>query len=129
MVSKKTLIPLWERVTFVYRFYDPAGALIYVGITDNVENRLKLHRKNRVRWRYIWHITVEEHPDRHAAFAAESWDIKHLRPVMNLEPQHAHVPKVRPRPLVSYSRRVRHYTFNGDEIESEVLGENPIHQT
>ena len=121
--------PLWERVTYLYRAYDPAGALIYVGISDRWERRFKLHRKQSPWWKRVWHFTIEQHADRAAAFAAESWDIQKLAPAMNFEAQAAHVPVERPVPLVSFSRRLRRSNFNGDEIEAEALGENPFDQT
>jgi len=114
-------VPLWERPTFLYRTYDVNGVLIYVGISDNWRTRLEGHRKNSCWWKYVWHVTVEEHVDRHAAFAAESWDIRYWVPAMNSEEQRKHVPLDRPLPVVSFSRRVRRYKFNGDEIEPEAL--------
>jgi hypothetical protein len=40
------------RKTFsVYRFYDAAGALLYVGRTARIENRFSEHRQEKSWWR------------------------------------------------------------------------------
>ena len=69
--------------TFLYRYYDDAGDLLYVGITHDIRQRDSWHRSNS-RWhREHARRTVESYPTRNEALAAESAAIKTERPAFN----------------------------------------------
>jgi len=72
--------------TMLYRFYDPDGNLLYVGISADAEVRLKQHE-----CRSCWHpaavaVKVAIYPDRKQASAAEIEAIKTEEPVWNDRP-------------------------------------------
>lgn len=72
------------RPAAVYRLYDTEGALLYVGSSFDPDRRLVDHRRKA--WgRLIARRTVEWHPDRDAADAAES------RAIETEHPQYNHV--------------------------------------
>ena len=59
-----------RRPHVLYRFYDAAGALLYVGITCNRRARFAAHRKAPWASEAV-RSTVEPYPDRTSAHAAE----------------------------------------------------------
>lgn len=75
---------------YVYRLFDAADRLLYIGATCDVENRLfhLLHPCNEGKVpglsaeRVARHV-VTVHPDRRAAFAAERAAIQVERPLLN----------------------------------------------
>jgi excisionase family DNA binding protein len=72
-------------VTYLYRCYGDDGRLLYVGMTDNVERRLQSHRVDKSAWfEHLANITVEQHPDRISAEAAERNAIRSERPLYNV---------------------------------------------
>jgi excisionase family DNA binding protein len=72
-------------VSYVYRAYGDDGRLLYVGMSDNVENRLQQHRVNNAAWfDHLANVTVEQHPDRISAEAAERNAIRSERPLYNV---------------------------------------------
>jgi len=70
-------------VTYVYRLYDRAGRLLYVGITANVRTRLKAHEK-KPWWPQVHRHTIHEHPTRAYALAAEALAILEEAPRYNI---------------------------------------------
>jgi predicted GIY-YIG superfamily endonuclease len=58
--------------TALYRLFDSAGALLYVGITGNPENRLRAHRKDKEWWPEVDGISIEWFESRHKASQAET---------------------------------------------------------
>ncbi len=58
--------------TALYRFYDEAGDLLYVGITLNPGSRFKQHSHDKPWWANVRRIELETHPTRAAALAAET---------------------------------------------------------
>ena len=60
------------RPHYVYRAYDAAGRLLYVGCTVDVEKRLTAHRSTSQWADYMASHTVESFPDKETGRAAES---------------------------------------------------------
>ena len=70
--------------TALYRFYGEGGALLYVGITANLESRWLDHERLKPWWPQVARKTFEWHEDRPAALKAELAAIKTERPVHNV---------------------------------------------
>lgn len=68
----------------LYRFYDEAGHLIYIGITNDPGRRFTQHGSTKVWWRAVRGISLEWHLTRTEALAAEKRAIKVERPMMNV---------------------------------------------
>lgn len=93
--------------TALYRFFDPDGLLLYVGITCNPPNRLWQHSIDKDWWDAIAEVTVEWHPSRQVAFAAEKQAIIAEQPkhniIYNQRPRHLMLPPRPSAPAVKYS--------------------------
>jgi predicted GIY-YIG superfamily endonuclease len=84
----------WDRPHWVYRFFDEAGSLLYIGMTEDFEKRLSVHfctgmpkwsevaGAEEIRARYHRHDLVE-YPDYFTAHAAEVEAIKSEAPELN----------------------------------------------
>lgn len=57
--------------TALYRLYDAAGQLLYIGITNNPANRWRRHAQASLWWPKVASKDVEWHPDRQCALDAE----------------------------------------------------------
>lgn len=57
--------------TTLYRLFDAAGVLLYVGIGGNPGRRFEQHRGDKLWWGQVARVTLEHHPTREAALAAE----------------------------------------------------------
>lgn len=68
----------------LYRFFDEAGDLLYVGVTADLGGRWKAHSKDKPWWSDVRSCTVEPHPDRAAVLAAERSAIESERPRYNV---------------------------------------------
>lgn len=68
----------------LYRFFDSAGVLLYVGVTDEVATRWRTHAKTRPWWIQVATITLEHHASRAAVLDAELAAIKAERPLYNV---------------------------------------------
>jgi len=54
--------PAWpKRISILYRFFDRAGRLLYVGITVNPPGRWQAHKRKAVWWPLVDHVAVEWH--------------------------------------------------------------------
>ena len=71
--------------TAVYRFYDAAGLLLYVGITNDVMHRWKKHAAEKPWWLDAWTQTVQWYGSRAEAEAEETRAIKEERPKCNID--------------------------------------------
>lgn len=72
-----------DKPSCVYRLYGEDGALLYVGMTTNPLGRIPQHKRKP--WGpQIASQTVEWHPNREAAKAAERSAIHHENPAYNL---------------------------------------------
>lgn len=67
----------------LYRFYDADATLLYVGITGSLFRRISRHGKTAPWQGDVAHITVEWHPDRTSAAAAEHAAVLDERPRYN----------------------------------------------
>jgi predicted GIY-YIG superfamily endonuclease len=70
--------------TTLYRYYDAAGALLYVGISKHAIQRLAQHEANKQWQAEIANVRIEHFPDRAAAHAAERAAINTENPAHNL---------------------------------------------
>lgn len=68
----------------LYRFYDAAGRLLYVGITADLPRRLGRHKRDRPWWADVTRVEVAHYPDRENALAAEAEAITDERPLYNV---------------------------------------------
>lgn len=72
-----------RRLTTVYRLYDKAGQLLYVGTAVNPEGRWEQHAREKLWWSSVARATVEWHPSRTEALAAERAAIQSEEPLHN----------------------------------------------
>jgi len=56
----------------LYRFYNKAGELLYVGVTGNVLKRCSQHRLQSAWWFETWYMTLGWYRNRMEAFRAEA---------------------------------------------------------
>jgi predicted GIY-YIG superfamily endonuclease len=63
--------PLELEPHYVYWLFDASGALLYVGATVNVRQRLAEHRRRQHWWPQVVDVHVTETPNRNAAFELE----------------------------------------------------------
>lgn len=70
-------------VTYLYWLWDRDGQLIYVGITDDVERRMRDHAKDKFWWRDVARTTKVAFQTRYEAEWAEWAVIATSRPVYN----------------------------------------------
>lgn len=71
--------------TALYRLYGPGGTLLYIGVTDDPERRFKQHRDTKPWWPQVAKKTIEWHPTRRRALAAEATAIKDETPAHNID--------------------------------------------
>lgn len=70
--------------TALYRHFDAAGRLLYVGISLNAVARLSQHRQCSAWFREIARVEIEWHPSREAACEAEVQAIRSEQPLHNV---------------------------------------------
>lgn len=70
--------------TALYRFYDKGGALLYVGITANLDERFAHHERFKPWWPQVAKKRVEWFDSRPPALVAELAAIKAERPLYNV---------------------------------------------
>ncbi len=68
----------------LYRFYDHAGELLYIGITRDPAARWSQHSGDKPWWHRVQRITIQAMPDRASALAAERIAIKAENPRYNV---------------------------------------------
>lgn len=73
-----------DRPTALYRLYDSAGTLLYVGITADVEARMVNHAYEKPWWPRVVRRTVEWHENRKIALAKELAAIRSEAPKHNV---------------------------------------------
>lgn len=83
----------------LYRWYDGAGRLLYIGITGDLLTRQASHSRKSSWVQFAAGSTIERHPTREAALASEERAIKLELPLFNK--QHNDTPEARRR-LVEY---------------------------
>lgn len=72
-----------QRATAVYRLHDSEGQLLYVGSTADAQSRWEQHARERVWWSAVSTASVEWHPSRAEALAAERRAIREESPLHN----------------------------------------------
>jgi hypothetical protein len=72
-----------KRRTALYRHYDAKGRLLYVGISLSALARLRQHQERSSWANAITRVTIEWHPSREVARAAEKRAIREERPIHN----------------------------------------------
>lgn len=91
-VKPETKTAKWRRHDFdpgptgvgLYRMYDAGDELLYVGISRNLVERWRTHRRTVVWWHDVARISYEIHPNRYAAEVAEKAAIRAEHPVYNI---------------------------------------------
>lgn len=73
-----------HKPTALYRFYDAAGDLLYVGITNDTTRRFAQHAVDKVWWGLVDGDEIEWFPARADAEAAESVAIWQEQPRYNV---------------------------------------------
>lgn len=81
--ARETAAPAVDRPAAVYRLYDEAGVLLYVGSSFDPEERCKGHRE-KPWWQTVANRTEEWHPTRERAFAVELEAIVREAPAHNI---------------------------------------------
>lgn len=66
---------------------------IYIGVTCNLEERLKRHAREKAWWQHVDRMRVEVYPDRHHGFRAERLAIWWFDPIYNIAPGYGSVPR------------------------------------
>lgn len=70
--------------TTLYRLYDSAGVLLYVGITDRHLTRHAEHATSKPWWLRVWAQPFRHWPTRADALREERWAIRNELPVYNI---------------------------------------------
>jgi predicted GIY-YIG superfamily endonuclease len=109
--------PSVSDVHCLYRFYNVAGRLLYVGLTGNPGNRIGQHRRGKTWWCEVARMEVEHCASRSALVEAETRAIERERPLYNVQglkvrasktaPAKRRGPSAEPRP-----RRRRPHAFD-----------------
>jgi predicted GIY-YIG superfamily endonuclease len=71
-------------MTDLYRHYDAQGALLYVGIADDWQQRLRTHSRTAEWFPRAARLSLEYHPTRESAAAAELAAIRTEWPLYNV---------------------------------------------
>ena len=87
-----------DRYTDLYRAYDEAGRLLYIGISFSCVRRADQHRQNSKWFRLLATFKVEKHPTREAALVAERQAIQAEKPIYNVSHNRALNPPKRQMP-------------------------------
>lgn len=93
-----------ERRTALYRFYDAAGTLLYIGVSLDVRQRWKQHALDKTWWPEVAERTVEWHDSYPKALYAESAAIRAERPLYNIRHNGPHRTPPPPRPVIRQPR-------------------------
>jgi len=70
-------------MTYLYRVFDAADLLLYIGIAESFEQRLSQHEINSGWFDKAERLVVEWHTDRRSALTAEGTAIEAERPLWN----------------------------------------------
>lgn len=84
----------------LYRMFDAAGTLLYVGLTAHVEARMSQHKVGKEWWPDVANVQLEHFPSREEVARAEREAISSEKPLFNV----MHAPRP-PRPSRHGSRR------------------------
>jgi predicted GIY-YIG superfamily endonuclease len=84
MSEPAEVVPLTNRSHVLYRMYDSARQLLYVGITFDPRTRWKAHGEDKAWWTDVSSIDVQHFTSRTAADRAERRAIRSDRPLYNV---------------------------------------------
>lgn len=73
-----------DNTHILYRCYNKATRLLYVGMTNHLENRIKNHRAGKVWWKYVDHLTFQQFRSRGELARAEADAIEKESPKFNI---------------------------------------------
>jgi predicted GIY-YIG superfamily endonuclease len=73
----------WRHRIVVYRAYDAAGALLYVGVSGRIRQRLYVHRHNSAWWAHAASVHLEWIQTRAEAEGIEAAVIREEQPPFN----------------------------------------------
>lgn len=81
--------------TILYRFFDADDQLLYVGVAGTATQRWEQHAKEKGWWRDVAKTTVDHHPSRPSAMAAERNALRAEKPKYNVvhNDSRPHLPK------------------------------------
>ena len=71
-------------MTTLYRLYDEAGVLRYVGATSCLEARLAYHKQRKLWFHKVAKVETCQFEDKDAALEREAKEIKELQPAFNI---------------------------------------------
>lgn len=74
-----------DETTTLYRFYDQAEQLLYVGITNSPSRRFAEHQDGKEWWPTIASVKLEHFPSRQQALDAERAAIVNEKPLRNIQ--------------------------------------------
>lgn len=75
--------PLVHGPTLVYRFYASDGALLYIGVTGRLDERITAHRRKAEWWPLVASLVTEWQPNMWTALDAERAAICAEAPAFN----------------------------------------------
>ncbi|MFF5773868.1 GIY-YIG nuclease family protein [Streptomyces californicus] len=75
----------YDGPTFLYRLYDDADRLLYIGVTCNPTSRWGGHRKDKDWWGQVARKDLTTYPNRSAALTAEQETIAAEKPLHNVQ--------------------------------------------
>jgi len=105
--------------THLYRHYDSAGRLLYVGISLSAVQRLAQHRDHSHWFEDIANVAIERHESREQALAAERAAIIKEQPLCNLQrPKKNHLKK---------ERRQSPAEKSAQDLTSRIVQFNPMY--
>lgn len=73
-----------QRPHILYRFYNSAEDLLYIGITMDPPSRFRQHRDVKAWWTEVTNVRFEHFPSRAAVLAAECAAIEAEQPLFNV---------------------------------------------
>jgi hypothetical protein len=110
MSEPAEVVPLVDRAHVLYRMYDRAQQLLYVGITFDPRARWRAHGEDKFWWTDVASIEIKHFRSRVAAERAERRSIQSDRPLYNVI---QYVPKA-VRPDVIPPKKHRNVRMDGD---------------
>ena len=100
-----------DEPTAVYRFFDAADALLYIGVTASPQTRFTQHAATKPWWPQVARKTVEWHGKRQDAEDAESIAIDTEHPAHNIT-----------KPSCAAERTARRAARNGEKHKNYMVG-------
>lgn len=111
-----------DRPHILYRFYDADDELLYIGITNNPQNRFNSHRTDKSWFKKVIRSTMQHFPTREALAFAEIHAIQSERPKYNINHSISTPPTIQAKSRVGYSGHNDANVFRApDAIASDCL--------